>query len=211
VADRQPVITVLAGTNGAGKSSILGEFIRRHGGEYYNPDETARALRVGDPKLPMVEANGLAWSLGVEGLESAVVSGTDFVFESTLGGETIPALLAGAALRGSRVVVWYVGLDDVEEHVRRVQARARLGGHDIPEPAIRARYVRSIENLVLLVPSLNELKLFDNSKSVNMAAGEAPALRALFHMRAGRIVKMVEGRTMPDWAKPVVAAALQST
>ena len=37
-------IRVLAGVNGAGKSSIIGATIRDRGGDYYNPDEAARQI-----------------------------------------------------------------------------------------------------------------------------------------------------------------------
>src|SRR5258708_7618013 len=40
-------IRVLAGVNGAGKSSIVGATIRDKGGEYYNPDEAAREIMAG--------------------------------------------------------------------------------------------------------------------------------------------------------------------
>ena len=40
-----PRIYVLAGTNGAGKSSIGGAMIREAGSEYFNPDEAARRIR----------------------------------------------------------------------------------------------------------------------------------------------------------------------
>jgi predicted ABC-type ATPase len=39
-----PRIFVLAGVNGAGKSSIGGAAFRQFGSDYYNPDEAARAL-----------------------------------------------------------------------------------------------------------------------------------------------------------------------
>ena len=39
-----PRLYVLAGVNGAGKSSIGGAMIRASGADYYNPDEAAKAL-----------------------------------------------------------------------------------------------------------------------------------------------------------------------
>ena len=39
-----PCIYVLAGTNGAGKSSIAGARFRESGAEYFNPDEAARRI-----------------------------------------------------------------------------------------------------------------------------------------------------------------------
>jgi predicted ABC-type ATPase len=209
MAERAPGITVLAGTNGAGKSSIIGEFIRARGGTFYNPDEAARKLKLSYPKLRQQEANGLAWTLGKEGLETAIARRTDYVLETTLGGHTIPALLADAARQGIRVTVWYVGLGSVEEHIRRVRARVQRGGHDIHEDKIRERYVLSLENLVGLMRHLHELKLFDNSQTVDMTAGEAPKPRALLHYKGGEIIEIADLRAMPAWAKPVIMAALQ--
>jgi predicted ABC-type ATPase len=44
-----PVIYVLAGVNGAGKSSIGGAAIRENGAEYFNPDEAARRIADANP------------------------------------------------------------------------------------------------------------------------------------------------------------------
>ena len=43
-----PSIFVIAGTNGAGKSSIAGEMFLEHGVESFNPDEAANAS-LGEP------------------------------------------------------------------------------------------------------------------------------------------------------------------
>ncbi len=206
--DPRPTLTVIAGTNGAGKSSIVGMFMRRHGGEYYNADEWARGLLGDDPELSQTEANGLAWLAGKEMLEAAIEQGRDYIFETTLGGNTIPLLISRAAARGHRVVIWYVGLESPETHIDRVQARVRRGGHDIPEEKIRERFDRSIENLITLIPHVDELKLFDNSVDVDLAAGESPEVRALLHVRDGEIVSSVALTDVPDWAKPVFAAYL---
>src|SRR5690349_23040079 len=46
-----PPLLVLAGTNGAGKSSIGGRFYRESGGEYFNPDEFARRILATNPEI----------------------------------------------------------------------------------------------------------------------------------------------------------------
>ena len=53
-------ITVLAGVNGAGKSSVAGAYIRAAGGDYYNPDEFTRSLLRSNPGLDPAAANSLA-------------------------------------------------------------------------------------------------------------------------------------------------------
>ncbi|MGH2507652.1 MAG: AAA family ATPase [Gammaproteobacteria bacterium] len=208
MADPPPVLTVIAGTNGAGKSSIVGQYIRQHGGDYFNPDEWAQVLRARDSTLSQTDANSLAWQAGTDMLESAIEEGRDHVFETTLGGNTIPLLIGRAAAQGHRVVIWYVGLDSPETHLRRVRARVQRGGHDIPEDKIRERFERSIENLVTLVPHIHELKLFDNTAEADLAHGEAPGIRALLHMRDHKIVSCVELTEVPDWAKPVFLVCL---
>jgi predicted ABC-type ATPase len=58
---RAPRIYVLAGVNGAGKSSISGATFRQNGGDYYDPDEVARRLMAADPRLTEMDANSAAW------------------------------------------------------------------------------------------------------------------------------------------------------
>ncbi len=89
-ADRAlPCITVLAGTNGGGKSSIAGAMLRSAGGDYFNPDEAARRIRERDPSLSIPQANGLGWREGKRLLERAIDERKSFAFETTLGGETM--------------------------------------------------------------------------------------------------------------------------
>ena len=55
---------VLAGVNGAGKSSIGGAAIRAAGGNYFNPDEAARELIAANPGLGQTDANAAACQHG---------------------------------------------------------------------------------------------------------------------------------------------------
>src|SRR5207245_10588057 len=119
---------VLAGADGAGKSRVDGASLRSFGGEYYNPDESARALMAANPALSQVEANGAAWHQGRRLLERALAERLDYAFETTLGANTIPRLLAGAASRGYEVRIWYVGLASPELHIARVRSRVRQIG-----------------------------------------------------------------------------------
>jgi predicted ABC-type ATPase len=94
---RQSHLYVLAGVNGAGKSSIGGATFRAFGADYYDPDEAARALIAARPDLTQAEANSAAWHEGVKLLKQAIAARKDFAFETTLGANTIPRLLAEAA------------------------------------------------------------------------------------------------------------------
>jgi predicted ABC-type ATPase len=210
VADRAivPCIWVVAGTNGAGKSSIGGAMIRQRGGISFDPDEAARRIRLANPGLSVVDANSAAWSQGKRLLERTIAERLDFVFETTLGGRTITGLLAEAAAEGFEVRIWYVGLQSPELHLARVRARVARGGHDIPEANIRQRFDASRQNLIRLLPKLTALHLYDNSRDGDPHAGREPQPLLLLHVDKGRIVFHADLREIPDWAKPIVAAAI---
>jgi predicted ABC-type ATPase len=208
VAEQRPCIWVLAGTNGAGKSSIGGALLRESGGDYFNPDEVARALRTRAPKLTQTEANALAWQLGVKQLGRAIHEGLDYFMETTLGGSTITELLEQALEAGHDVRVWYVGLRDVELHLARVAARVQDGGHDIPEADIRRRFDRSRLNLIALLPQLAELKLYDNSLEASPARGRAPQPKLVLSWQEARIIAPKDLSKTPGWAKPIVLTGL---
>lgn len=209
-AEGAACIWVLAGTNGAGKSSIGGAMLRQSGGDYFNPDEAARGLRERDPALAQFGANSLAWRIGLRQLDRAIVERRNYFFETTLGGETIAARLAHAIDCGLEVRVWYVGLDGPQAHVQRVAERVAAGGHDIPQETIHKRFDASRRNLVALLPRLTELKVFDNSARADIAAGIAPRPHLLLHWRDGQIHAPRDLSHTPDWAKPIVAQALKS-
>jgi predicted ABC-type ATPase len=204
-----PQLQVIAGVNGAGKSSLIGGVIREFGGDYYNPDTRARTLMAANPEMDQAEANAAAWRYGQEQLERAIAQRLDFALETTLGGNTIPRLVAEAATAGFEVRVWFVGLASPEAHIARVRQRVRQGGHDIPEADIRRRCEHSRLNLVLLLPVLTELRLFDNSTEADPAAGKVPRLVPVLHVERGRIVDPPDLSATPEWAKPIVAAALK--
>lgn len=203
-----PCIWVLAGTNGAGKSSVGGALVRQSGGDYFNPDEVAERIRAERPELSREQANGLAWAAGVRLLDAAIREGRDHFFETTLGGSNIAGRLERALDEGFDVRIWYVGLGSPELHLRRIAARVARGGHDIPEADVRRRYDAGRRTLIRLIPRLTELKLFDNTAEADPAAGHVPEPRDLLHCRDGKILAMHEPERMPEWAKPIVAAAI---
>lgn len=201
-------IRVIAGVNGAGKSSIAGAALREAGGDYYDPDEATRAILARNPGATLEEANAAAWTEGRRLLERAIDEGLSFAFETTLGGKTITRLLSAAIEAGMQVRVFYMGLWSPELHVERVRRRAARGGHAVPEERIRSRYVSSRANLLRLLPRLTELRVYDNSAEGDPAAGVAPAPFLVLHLGPHGLDTCPADR-VPDWAKPIVLAALR--
>ncbi|MBI3043106.1 MAG: zeta toxin family protein [Betaproteobacteria bacterium] len=202
-------IYVIAGVNGAGKSSIGGAAFRSLGGDYFNPDETARELMAATSGLGQTEADIAAWQQGSKLLSQAIAERLDYAFETTLGGNTIPRLLAEAAAQGIAIYVWYAGLSSPELHIQRVRSRVRKGGHDIPEEAIRRRYERSRLNLIALLPGISALRIYDNSVEGDPADGNTPVPALVLHTEHGKILNPNDLALAPEWAKPIVAAAMK--
>ena len=206
MADSAPTITVLAGTNGAGKSSIGGAQLEAARALFYNPDVETREMMAANPAMTLDEANAAAWGVGKARLETAIESRSNFNFETTLGGATIARLLTKARGNGLRVRVWYCGLRDAELHIARVRARVLRGGHHIAEKKIRERFDASRNNLCSILSSIDELMLYDNSEDADPHAGRAPRPVQLLHFRDGKILNLASA--MPAWAKPIAAVAL---
>jgi predicted ABC-type ATPase len=205
------MIAVLAGVNGAGKSSVGGAFLTELGMSYLNPDLLAAKIRQA-LGCSLEEANSLAWREGKRQLETAIRDRVSHAFESTLGGNTIPGLLERAARMGIDVRVWFVGLSSPEQHIARVRARVTAGGHDIPEVKIRERWISSRRNIIALLPHLIELRVFDNSEELDAVTGRIPPPKMLLHWKRGVVIappRTVLAST-PAWAEPIVNAALQS-
>lgn len=200
------MIHVLAGVNGAGKSSIAGEAIRAAGQDWYNPDEVARAMQLKFPGMPVEEINSEVWNEGLNRLKNAIYNQTHFTFETTLGGSTITNTLLDAIVAGVPVSVWYCGLLSVELHIERVAARVAQGGHDIPEEIIRDRYKSSMLNLCRLSSGLTQLAVYDNSTPLDEKG--QPNIRRLLHVVNNRLLEL--DQNMSDWAKPIAAVCLRN-
>lgn len=207
----RPFILVLAGVNGAGKSSVLSALLRDQGLGWFNPDSYAAAL-VRELGVRLEEANGRAWEHGRSLLERAMADGSNHAFETTLGGATITRLLHQAS-KTHDVLMLYCGLASPELHIARVAQRVAHQGHPIPDEKIRERWTTSRTNLVQLLPVLSRLQVFDNSRSVEPGQS-VPDPALVLEMEAGRlsfpdVLSPGALAEVPAWARPILEAAIQ--
>jgi len=111
------------------------------------------------------------------------------------------------------VLMWFCGLSSPEQHIARVQARVRSGGHPINEADIRRRWPLAQQNLVRLMPVLAQLQVYDNS--ADAAPGEAvPDPQLLLQMEDGQVLypeadDLAQLAATPAWAAPLLEAALR--
>ncbi len=208
----RPVLYVLAGVNGAGKSSIGGHLLERSGLTWFNPDTFARELMAATG-CNQETANAQAWAEGMRRFDDAIAQRRNHAFETTLGGKTVAAKIL-QAIRTHDVLLWFCGLSSPELHMARVQARVAAGGHPIPEERIRARYPKAQLNLIKLMPHVAHLQVHDNSTEA-AADGTVPDPLLVLEMEGGQRVTPAQDdlkalQRAPEWTRSILEAALRS-
>ena len=102
--------------------------------------------------------------LVIEEIEARVTRQDDFGFETTLSGRTYLGKIRFIRSLGYNIHMFYLWIPSPEMALARVRDRVENGGHDVPEPDVRRRYIRTLRNLFTLYrPYLNTLHFFDNS------------------------------------------------
>lgn len=153
---------IFAGVNGAGKSTLyhLNEHFTQ-GTVRVNYDEILRE-KYGD--WSDLENQARAMFDAKFRIDDCLQRGLSFNQETTLVG-TMKTIKKAKAL-GYFVDMYFVGLEDVEIAVKRVEDRVRRGGHGVDETDIRRRYVKSQKNLIRAIPLCDEIKIYDNTFSL---------------------------------------------
>jgi predicted ABC-type ATPase len=162
MADHPPHVIVLAGPNGAGKSTSARDVLAQTLGvtTYVNADVIAQGLSGFDPDAAAVEASRIM----LERLRELAELRADFAFETTLAARSYVTWLRQLRESGYAIRLYYFWLQSPDVAVARVAARARTGGHSIPEATIRQRYVRSARNFFRLYrPLVSYWEAWDNT------------------------------------------------
>jgi len=144
---KQPTtIYVIAGCNGAGKTTFALEFLPKEVKclRFLNADEIARGL---SPLMPSAAAFHAARLL-LEQVEDHLRRRETFAIESTLSGKTYKRLFRRARDLGYEIELHYLWLSSASQAIARVRQRVRQGGHHVPSSDIRRRFKRSLAHLV---------------------------------------------------------------
>lgn len=201
----RPLMVVIAGHNGAGKStcyrSFLAATLGQHLDQHIDPDEVERDIRAGMSELAIEKTDD--WFSAQAQQESNrlreryFADRIPFSFETVLSdpvGDKVE-FIRQAAASGYLVVLMAVGLDSPEKSLQRVRLRVQRGGHNVPEDRIYRRYPRVIENLqkASLVATL--AILIDNSD--DNPDDDSGAYRPFAVFAGGALIK--SDGAMPVW------------
>ena len=137
-------IIIIAGPNGACKTTFARSFLPQEAQcpRFINADLIAAGLSPFAPETAAIKAGRLM----LEEVAACVGRGESFAFETTLSGLGYLRHIDQWHAQGYRVDLYFLALPSAEAAVARVAERVSQGGHDIPEPVIRRRFVTGRRN-----------------------------------------------------------------
>jgi predicted ABC-type ATPase len=156
----RPVLIVIAGPNGSGKTSLT-RFLERQGydfGDYINPDDIAKGLTG-----TYEDRVRCAQVLADERRKDAIAAGRSFSFETVFSHPSKLDDLQAARIAGFDVMLFFIGVDSPDINLERVRTRVALGGHNVPEDRIAARYARTMGLLIEMVRRVDRAVIYDNT------------------------------------------------
>ena len=163
---------IISGCNGAGKTTasytVLPEVLDCK--EFVNADEIAKGLSPFNPESVAIEAGRLM----LNRIENLLDRGETFSIETTLATKSYINLVRRAQADGYTVRLLFFWLNSPELALQRIAERVAKGGHNIPEPIVRRRYVTGISNLFrLFMNEVDSWEIYDNSKypAIQIARG----------------------------------------
>lgn len=195
-SEHRPVLIVIAGPNGSGKTSVTSKILHHEwleDSEYINPDNVARDIfgDWNDREAVLKAANYCNdWR------EKCLAKRKSHIFETVMSATDKVAYILRAKEAGFFVRLFFVSTESPTINAKRVANRVLNGGHDVPIPKIISRYDKSIANCTALAPYVDRLYVYDNSI-------ENTEARLLFRMSNGEIAKSYTDN-LPDWAKIIL-------
>jgi predicted ABC-type ATPase len=157
-----PRVVVLAGINGAGKTTASREILVNvlKIPTFVNADAIARGLNGLNPEAEAIRAGRIM----LQQLDDLATRREDFAFETTLAARTYAGWLESLRATGYVVHLYYYWLRAPEMAISRVAVRVQQGGHFVPDDTIRQRYARSVRNFFELYrPVCDWWEVYDNS------------------------------------------------
>jgi len=168
----RPILYIIAGSNGAGKTTFATEYLPRFVGkvDFINADLIARGLSPFRPETVAIEAGRMA----LERVEGFVQRRASFALETTLSGRSYVRTFSRMRAMGYRIEIYFLWVPSPRVALARIKSRVRHGGHSIPPDSVRRRFGRTLWNAFnLYFPLADYVAIVDNSGSEPRTIAEA--------------------------------------
>lgn len=190
--EHRPVLIVIAGPNGSGKTTITSRILKHEwleGAVYINPDNVAQE-RFGDWNSPEAVMQAAQYCEALR--EQCLREGQSLIFETVLSSEGKVDFIRRAHEAGYFIRLFFVSTSHPSINSSRIAKRVMKGGHDVPIPKIISRYQKSIVNCKRCAALADRVYVYDNSIDDSDAF-------LLFRMTDGQLVKQYTA-DIPEWA-----------
>jgi predicted ABC-type ATPase len=179
---------VLAGGNGAGKTTFYNLYLAKYGIKFVNADLIAKDI---DPE----NTEGFSYhaaTLAAKIREDLISQGVSFCFETVFSHESKVDFIAQAKANGYKIILVYIHLFDSSLNEARVKQRVAEGGHDVPTEKIHARIPRTMKHIKTALSIVDEARILDNSSKDD-------PFRQIIVMKAGSYEAKAD--SLPEWAR----------
>ena len=169
----KPLCILIAGPNGAGKTTFAREFLPREADimNFVNADLIASGLSPLRPSFASVSAGRLV----LAELDRLAKARENFAFESTLSGLAYAGRLKQWKKAGYRIEIIFLRLDSPSLALRRIAARVKEGGHDVPQEDVLRRFEKGWNNFKTLYrPLADSWTVYDNSNDAPILMEQQP-------------------------------------
>lgn len=192
----RPVLIVIAGPNGSGKTTITSKILHHEwmeGALYVNPDQIAQD-KFGDWNSPEAVLKAVQYCENLR--EECLRNRKSLIFETVLSSEGKVDFIQRAKDAGYFIRLFFVSTSHPAINSSRIARRVMQGGHDVPIPKIISRYQKSIINCKRCALLADRTYVYDNSV-------EDKDARLLFRMTDGKLFKQYVD-DIPEWASSIL-------
>lgn len=192
IKSHKPVLIVIAGPNGSGKTTVTEQILRHEWMEdaiYVNPDIIAQEM-FGDWNSKDAVSKSIFYCEELR--EKCLNEGKSLIFETVLSRIDKVDYIRRAKEAGFFVRLFFVCTESPTINASRIARRVMQGGHDVPIRKIISRYNLSIANCVDVAKIVDRCYLYDNS-------AENCDARPLFRVVDGSVFKTYTDN-IPHWA-----------
>ena len=158
-----PTLIVLAGSNGAGKTTFFELYLEHLGLPFVNADRIAQFLEPSHPGQVAYQAAKLADEARRELLKRGLSFCMETVFSDPVGDKI--QFLKEAQSAGYSVIGVFITLSDPALSIARVVQRVGRGGHDVPDDKLASRFERTARNIQAALRLVDVGLLIDNSSA----------------------------------------------